>query len=362
MLRSLLTFLWPFSQIDTKIRKGDGDGTPVQNDLKIMGWDASGVIESVGPQGMFAFVFVVLRALALPFVFSAYPSVHVYLHCVLSFFSVGLDTVTDFKAGDEVYFSGSIGRQGANAEYVAVDHRLIALKPKSISHAVASSMPLTVLTAWEALEEKFHIPIPAAGSKAEAENAKKAILIIAGAGGVGSIAIQLAKQVFKVGKVVTTAGRAASATWCREMGADLVLDRTKEWKTQINEAGINGFDYILSCTEVDDILDQLIALCHPWAHICGIVINHKPLNIAALFRKCLTFSWEFMGSRPIHQYQQERHHEILAQFTQLVEAGTIKPWVGHTYSAATLENLRAAHILQQSGTAIGKITFEAVFE
>jgi len=276
--------------------------------------------------------------------------------------SLWIRVVTSFKAGDEVFFAGSIGRHGCHAEYVAVDHRLVGLKPKSVSHSVASSMPLTVLTAWEALEEKFHIPIPAAGSKEEADNAKKTILIIAGAGGVGSIAIQLAKNVFKVGKVVTTAGRPESATWCRNMGADLVLDRTKDWKAQVTDAGINGFDFILSCTEVDDLLDQLIALSHPWAHICGIVVNQKPLNIAALFRKCLTFSWEFMGSRPVHQYQLERHHEILTQFAKLVDDSTIKSWVGHTYDSVTLENMRAAHILQQSGTAIGKIVFDAKFE
>jgi NADPH2:quinone reductase len=269
--------------------------------------------------------------------------------------------VQGFKAGDEVYFAGSIGRHGCNAEYVATDYRLVAHKPKTVSHLVAASMPLTVLTAWEAIEEKFHISIPAPGSSAEKKNASKTLLIVAGAGGVGSIAIQLAKHVFKVGKVIATAGRPDSATWCRNMGADLVLDRTKDWKAQLDDASINGIDYILSCTEVDDILDTLVAISNPWGHICGIVSNNKTLNMLPLFRKCLTFSWEFMGARPIHHFQQERHHEILAQFAEIVDNGAIKSWVGTTYDSVTLENMRAAHILQQSGTAIGKIAVEAKF-
>ena len=268
----------------------------------------------------------------------------------------------NFKAGDEVYFSGSLSRHGSNAEYIVVDYRLLSLKPKNVSHVDAASMPLTVLTAWEALEEKFNLRIPEAGSSVEKHNASKNILIVAGAGGVGSIAIQLAKQVFKLGKVIATAGRAESATWCRNMGADLVLDRSKDWKAQLQENGITGLDYIFSCAQVDDILDTLVALANPWAHICGIVVNTKPLNMATLFRKCLTFSWEFMGSRPIHHWQQERHGEILTQFAKYVEDGTIKTWVGQTYDKVTVENMRAAHILQQSGTAIGKIAFSAVFE
>lgn len=270
--------------------------------------------------------------------------------------------VQGFKAGDEVFFSGSIGRAGCCAEYVAVDYRLLAFKPKSISHLISASMPLTAVTAWEALAEKFNLAIPTPGSESEQFNASKNVLIIAGAGGVGSIAIQLAKKVFKIGKVIATAGRAESATWCRDMGADIVLDRSKDWKAQLLEHNIDGLDFILSCTEVDDLLDTLVALCHPWAHICGIVVNKKPLNLAALFRKCLTFSWEFMGSRPIHHYQQERHGQMLTQLAAYVDDGTIKSWVGTTYEKATLENIKAGHILQESGTAIGKIVYNATFQ
>jgi NADPH2:quinone reductase len=242
-----------------------------------------------------------------------------------------------------------------------VDYRVVSMKPHTVNHLVASSMPLALITAWEALEEKFHIAIPEPNSFEEKLNASKNILIVAGAGGVGSIAIQLAKNVFKLGKVIATAGRADSAAWCRNMGADLVLDRTKDWKNQLTDAGVEGIDYIFSCAEVDDILDVLVAISHPWGHICGIVVNKMPLNMASLFRKSLSFSWEYMASRPIHHYQLERHAIILAQAAALVDKHIIKSWVGTTYDNVTLEGMRAGHILQQSGTAIGKIAYKAQF-
>lgn len=221
-------------------------------------------------------------------------------------------------------------------------------------------MPLTALTAWEAFEDKFHISIPTNDAELKG-NAEKSMLITAGAGGVGSIAIQLAKHVFKIGKVVATAGRAESATWCRNLGADLVLDRSKDWKAQLQDNGIASIDYILSCAQVDDVLDTLVSIVTPMGHICGIVVNTKPLNMSALFGKSLTFSWEFMGSRPMFHIHPERHNEILSKLATYVEDGTIKSWVGVTYDAATPENIRAGHILQASGTAIGKIAFVAAF-
>lgn len=269
--------------------------------------------------------------------------------------------VKNLKAGDEVYFSGSIARHGCNAEYVLVHHELVSLKPKTVDFVTAASMPLTVLTAWEALEQKFGIKIPQAGSKEEAHNAKQSILIVAGAGGVGSVAIQLAKHVFKIGKVFATAGRPDSQTWCRNMGADVVIDRSKDWKDQIRDAGLNGVDYVLSCSEVDDTLDQLVALTNPCGFICGIVINHKPLNMSPLFNKSLSFSWEFMGARAIHHAHMHLQQDILDRCAQYVDNGVIKSWVGVVYDKATAENLRAAHLLQSSGTAIGKIVFKAEF-
>lgn len=267
-----------------------------------------------------------------------------------------------FKAGDEVYFAGSIVRPGANAEYVAVDYRLAALKPTSVSHLVAGSMPLTALTAWEAFEDKFHVQIPKSDDDAIAKlNASKSVLITAGAGGVGSIAIQLAKKVFKLGKVVATAGRAESATWCRKMGADVILDRNKDWKAELTDNGIEGIDYVLACAGMDDIFEKLISLVHPCAHICGIVVASQPYNVAALFGKSLTFSYEFMGSRPIHHYQLERQGEILAQLATYVDNGSIVSWIGLQYETATVENLRAGHIHQQSGSAVGKIAYVATF-
>lgn len=266
-----------------------------------------------------------------------------------------------FKVGDEVFFAGDLSRDGCWAEYVAIDHRICALKPKNVDHLTAASMPLTTLTAWETFEDKFHIPVPAPGSAAEKKNASKSVLIIAGAGGVGSVAIQLAKKVFKIGKVITTAGRKDSHDWCVKMGADLVLDRSKDWKTQLTENGIKGVDYIFACSSPDDILAELVDISNPWGHICSIVPPHKPYNVGILFGKCISLSLEYMSARPSHNFEQERQGEIFATFAKYVEDGTIQPWVGTTYDKLSIENVKAAHVLQQSGTAIGKITLNAVF-
>ena len=271
--------------------------------------------------------------------------------------------VSNFKVGDEVYFAGALNRQGANAEYTAVDHRLVALKPNSVDHITASSMPLCALTAWEGFEDKLGIPLPTAANDAVAQsNASKSIIITAGAGGVGSIAIQLAKKVFKLGKVIAVSGRSESADWCRKMGADLVLDRSKDWKAQLEENGVkNGIHYAL-CVEVDDIFETLISILAPMGRICSVAVNHTPPSVSALFLKSISFDWEFMGSRPIFGYEVERHGQILSQLASLVDDGTITHWVGRTYHVASAETLRDGHDFQATGKAIGKIAYDAIFQ
>lgn len=269
--------------------------------------------------------------------------------------------VKNLKNGDEVWFCGSIARDGCNAEYVAVHQDIVSLKPKSIDFVTAASMPHTMLTAWEVLEQKFHLTIPQPGSKEEAQHAKKSLLVVAGAGGVGSVAIQLAKYVFKIGTVIATAGRPDSQAWCRKMGADIIIDRKKDWKGQLRDAGINGVDYVLSCADIDDIFDQLVELTNICGFICGIVGNVKPLNTSPLFLKSLSFSYEMLFVRPVYNVDQHLHSDILNRFAPYVDNGIIKPYITVVYDKATAENLRASHLLQESGTVIGKIVFKAEF-
>lgn len=244
-----------------------------------------------------------------------------------------------------------------------MDYRLVALKPKSVDHVTASSMPLTAVTAWEGLEEKLRLSIPKSADDATAQfNASQSLLVTAAAGGVGSIIIQLAKKVFKVGKVIAVTGRPESADWVRKMGADLVLDRSKSWKTQLQENGLDGVNLVYSCIELEDIFDELVSVVLPMGRICGIAINHKPLNVAAFFMQSISLDWECMGTRPIYNYQQERHGQILAQLASAVDSGIIKHWVGRTFDVASAETLREAHDLQASGKMIGKIAFAANFQ
>lgn len=269
-------------------------------------------------------------------------------------------TVTKFKVGDEVFYSGALNRQGTSAQYSAVDNRLVALKPKSVDHTTASSMPLTALTALEAFFDQLRIPLPK--DDKDDVNASQALLVLAGAGGAGAIAVQLAKSIFKIGKVIATARRPESIEFVKKMGADVVLDGTKDWKTQLEENGITGVNYVYSCTEIEDYFDTLISIIHPFGRISCIVGAQKPLNLMSLFGKSISFSWEYMGTRPIFGYEQQRQGDLLAQLASYVDNGLIKPWVGAKYDTATAETLRDGHILQESGKAVGKIAYTANFQ
>jgi NADPH2:quinone reductase len=282
--------------VDTKIRRGmHGPKTfPL-----IPGYDVSGVIRAIGSQ-------------------------------------VNKDL---FKVGDEVYASPSLGRQGAHAELVAVDHRTVALKPRSIDHVQAAALPLVTLTAWESLNERARI------------HAGETVLVHAGAGGVGHIGVQLAKIAGCT--VWTTASRPETIKLCKQLGADLVINHKEEdFAERVKkETGDKGLPVIFD-TVGDPVFDKSLDIVAVCGRLVTIVYNENPRIVPALFRKNATLHMEFMGAPTIHNINPQNQGEILRTAAELVDAGKLKV---HVHKVVKLEELPAAHAEQQAGGVIGKI-------
>jgi len=280
--------------------------------IKIVGWDAAGIVKEIGPG------------------------------------------VKNFKVGDEVYFAGVVNRQGSYAEYVAVDERLVGHKPKSLSWDQAATVPLCALTAWEALLEQFAIPVPA-NADDEKLHASKSLLIVAGAGGVGSIAIQIAKKVLKIGKVIATSSRKETDEWCKSKGADASINHKQKLQPQLEALGFpNGVDYVLNAAEAEHNFDEVVTTVAAFGKICCITGLPKPVSIGSLFHKRATVSFEFMFARGLTKIDMEKQAAILDAVSKLLDAGTL----GHNLTRVfefTLPDVIKANELQESGTAIGKI-------
>jgi len=296
--------------IDTKKRKGLFE----RKDLLILGWDGAGVVESIGTE------------------------------CSL------------FKPGDEVFFAGAIQRPGCFAEYVAIDERIVALKPKSLSFSNASAIPLCALTAWEGMVEGMGIPVPKDGIN---PNQNKVLLVVAGAGGVGSIASQIGKKILGFGTVVSTASRQESIDYCLKMGADYTINHNRDYKEELNGLGINGVDYIMDCIDLFKNFDQMMKVLNTFGKICAITGASEPLNLTGpLFPKRATIYFEMMFTRALTGIEIEKQHEILTKISTWVDDGTILctaekhfPW----------SQMRDAHDFQETGSAIGKSVFEVQF-
>ena len=284
-----------------------------ESTAKILGWDATGVVKAVGPD-------------------------------------VGL-----FASGDEVYYAGSRSRPGANSELHLVDERIVGRKPASLSFAEAAALPLTTLTAWEGLFERMGI------SKRGAD-AGKSLLIIGGAGGVGSIAIQLAKRLARL-VVIATASRPESIAWVRDLGADHVVDHGKDLAMQIGVLGIREVDYVFCLSHTDDYFPAFAPLIKPQGRICAIVSTQRPVDLAPLMAKSVTFSWELMFTRPAFQTDDmRRQHEILDEAAALVEGGVLRTTMTANLGPITAHNLKRAHALLEGGHVIGKLVLEGFRE
>lgn len=246
-----------------------------------------------------------------------------------------------------------MSRAGAYAEYIALPQHLVALKPKTVDHVVAASMPLTMLTALQAIEARLNLRIPKTDAEIKAA-ASKSILITAGAGGVGSIAVQLAKRVYKIGTVITTASRPESVAWCKDQGADIVIDRSKDWKAQLEENGIKSIGLFLFCSKMEGLESTIFSLASYGAIIAGVARTQGAFPLAEQMAKAITIG--FLHMLPIG------HDRDLAMLASLIDDGTIKPWIGKKYDTATVENVREGHKALSTGATIGKISYAAKFE
>ena len=288
--------------VDTKIRNS---ARPEPGEWKVLGWDASGTVTAVGPEASL------------------------------------------FKPGDEVFYAGAINRSGTNAEYHLVDERIVGRKPASLDFPAAAALPLTSITAWEMLFDRLEVTRPVPG-------AANAILIIGGAGGVGSIAIQIARALTDL-TVIATASRPETQDWVRDLGAHHVIDHGQPLAAQVEALGIGQPAFVFSTTNTDSHFGEIIDLIAPQGHF-GLIDDPKELSALPLKRKSLSLHWELMFTRSLFATaDMEKQHDLLNQISTLVDAGRITSTLNENFGVINAENLKRAHALIESGKAKGKI-------
>lgn len=252
-----------------------------------------------------------------------------------------------FGKGDEVFYAGVINRPGSNAQFQLVDERIVGRKPKSLGFAEAASMPLTSITAWEALFDRLRIPRGANGG---------AVLIIGGAGGVGSMAIQLARKLTGL-TVVTTASRPETKAWCEEMGAHHVLDHSGDLAAQAKTLGLT-FPWIFATTQTAKHWLAICDMVAPQGAVCAID-DFMQMEIGRLKAKAASFHWESMFTRAIHKTPDMiEQHRLLNEVADLVDAGTIRHTMTKKLGRIEAAHLLEGHALVESGTMIGKAVAE----
>ena len=291
--------------VDTKVRQ---NVQPESGTAKVLGWDVAGVVKAVGSE------------------------------------------VTLFKAGDKVFYAGSIARAGGNSELHVVDERIVGHMPASLGFAEAAALPLTAITAWELLFERLQVH---EGQTDEGQS----LLIVGAAGGVGSILTQLASQLTGL-KVIGTASRPQTRSWVSELGADLVIDHSQPLSEELKRAGIGHVTHVASLTQTDHHLDQLVESLAPQGKL-ALIDDPKALDVTKLKRKSLSLHWEFMYTRSLFETPDMiKQHELLNRVAQLIDAGTLKTTVGEHFGTINAANLRRAHELLESGKSRGKIVLE----
>lgn len=251
---------------------------------------------------------------------------------------------TRFRVGDEVFYAGDITRPGTNAAFHVVDERIVGRKPASLDAVEAAGMPLTTITAWEMLFDCFGIR--------EGEGSGDALLVIGGAGGVGSIMIQLAKKLTGL-QVIATASRPETRAWVERMGADHVVDHRAPLDEGMKALGVSP-RYVAALTHTDRHFQSIIELIQPRGHL-ALIDDPDSLDILPLKTKALSVSWEFMFTRSMYQTKDmDVQHALLNRVADLLDEGTIISTVNNKGGDLTVANLRSAHELQESGAAIGK--------
>jgi NADPH2:quinone reductase len=291
--------------VDTKVRKRSA---PPAGEISVLGWDAAGVVEAVG------------------------------------------SGVTIFKPGDEVFYAGSIARSGTNAELHLVDERIVGHKPSSLSFAEAAALPLTSITAWELLFDRLGVTPgkrPGAGS----------LLIIGGAGGVGSMLLQLARRLTSL-HIIATASRPETQAWCIALGAHQVIDHTQPLAEELERISHPKVEHIASLTATDQHFPAIVDIIAPQGKF-ALIDDPATLDVMPLKRKSVSVHWELMFTRPVFETADMiAQHNLLDDVASLVDAGVIRTTLNEHHGPITAANLKRAHALIESGRSKGKVVLE----
>ncbi|MBN9047254.1 MAG: zinc-binding alcohol dehydrogenase family protein [Rhizobiales bacterium] len=291
---------------DVKVR---GSARPEGGNWRVLGWDAAGVVVETG------------------------------------------SAATLFKPGDAVFYAGSMTRPGAYAEFQAVDERIVGRKPKTLGWAEAAALPLTAITAWEALFDRLDI----AGR--QVPGAVPAVLIIGGAGGVGSIAIQLARKLTGL-TVIATASRPETKAWVTDLGAHHVVDHSRPLAAQIAALGIGAPGFVFSTTNTHQHLLEIVELIAPQGRL-ALIDDPAVLDINPFKRKSVSVHWELMFTRSMFETADMAEQGVLLnEVSRLVDDGTIRTTLAENFGTINAANLKRAHRLIESGKAMGKIALE----
>jgi zinc-binding alcohol dehydrogenase family protein len=288
--------------VDTKQRRGV---SPPAGEVRVLGFDAAGVVESVGAQ------------------------------------------VSLFKPGDEVWYAGSRARPGTNAELHLVDERIVGRKPRTLDFAQAAAMPLTTITAWEALFDRLGLQIGRPANQGT-------LLITAGAGGVGSIAIQLARRLTAM-RIVATASRAESRAHALRLGAELVIDHARPISQALAEVGIRWVEAIFSVSHTHVHFAELARSVAPQGRIC-VIDDPEPIDVRLLKARCASLHWEAMFARSgFETPDMAAQGRLLNEVAALVDDGLIRTTHTTTLGPIDAAHLRAAHAQVESGRTLGKV-------
>ncbi|MCW4116575.1 zinc-binding alcohol dehydrogenase family protein [Aurantimonas sp. MSK8Z-1] len=288
--------------VDTKVRKRQG---AEPGEVKVLGYDAAGVVAAVGPDA------------------------------------------TYFKPGDEVFYAGTINRSGTNAQFHLVDERIVGRKPKSLDMAAAAALPLTSLTAWEMMFDRLDV-------KRRVPGAANALLIVGGAGGVGSIAIQLARKLTDL-TVVATASRPETMEWAKELGAHHVIDHARPIAAEYAALGVGAPACVFATTHTVAHQQEIVELIAPQGRL-GLIDDPTGLDVNALKTKSLSLHWELMFTRSLFETaDMDAQHQILNHVSEMVDKGAIRTTMADGFGAITAANLKRAHAFIESGKARGKV-------
>jgi zinc-binding alcohol dehydrogenase family protein len=292
--------------VDTKVRKS---ALPPEGQVhKVLGWDASGIVQAVGPE------------------------------------------VTLFKPGDRVWYAGSIARAGTNSERHLVDERIVGHMPKSLDFAQAAALPLTAITAWEMLFDRLGV---APGKRPTAQT----LLIIGASGGVGSILTQLASRLTSL-TVIGTASRPETQAWVKELGAHHVIDHSRPLSEELRRIGFPTVDLIVSLTQTDAHFDQIVEAIAPQGRF-GLIDDPTSLDVTKFKRKSVSVHWELMFTRALFgTADMIGQHRLLNEVAALVDAGLIRTTLAERFGTINADNLKRAHALLESGKARGKVVLE----